>query len=443
MVLTRGKARAALTKKADQPFRILDLPPELVEQVFEHVKEDQPYKLLQIRLVCRAFRHHSLVAFGTAYFEHVVAILHPLSLTILLEISSHPQLSKFVRKVTISDECIGGNIFMSDLQEEEKHENLQTSMQRSGMDRLILAEIFRNLKWLTNVHLDNESFRDVCEFVDAARCGSRYLPIDRTAYDDDYDRRGAYKAFDVAFSCLQSAGLAGKVSINIDLCVAKQNSIPFEQAAMHWTDDFGPSIKSLDLSGYTNSRWSLDLLQSLSDLTTFGVRMPDDVFQLSHPDTGQFVWPNLTRLRLIEVSCHEATLNEFFGAHKDTISNMSLQNIHLITGSWKEPLRAITSMSKLQNLSIGYLCESMRPPQVGTSFRRFSDFSDGKVHGFCLHSDAEIRIALGAILHDLRTSFHGYHTDRFDNEMFTVDLRLARAVFDGRAVIRNGECHLV
>jgi hypothetical protein len=104
MVQTRSKVRAALAKKADNPFRILDLPPELVEQMFTSLADLWPFTLLQARFVCRAFQCHSLNAFGTSFFEHVIAVLHPLSLAILMEKTSHPQLSSFVRQVAISGE---------------------------------------------------------------------------------------------------------------------------------------------------------------------------------------------------------------------------------------------------------------------------------------------------------------------------------------------------
>jgi hypothetical protein len=104
MVQTRSKARAALAKKADNPFRILDLPQELVEQMFTFPTDLWPFALLQARFVCRAFQFHSLNAFGTSFFEHVIAVLHPLTLAILVEITSHPQLLSFVRQVAISGE---------------------------------------------------------------------------------------------------------------------------------------------------------------------------------------------------------------------------------------------------------------------------------------------------------------------------------------------------
>jgi len=94
-------------------FKILDLPPELLENVFDQLASS-PDSLLAARFACRAFRDHSLVAFGTQFFTCLVAILHPISLMILLEIASHPNLSRFAMKIVISGERIGGIIEVSD-----------------------------------------------------------------------------------------------------------------------------------------------------------------------------------------------------------------------------------------------------------------------------------------------------------------------------------------
>lgn len=114
MRVTRAAARATLAKEKEkeETFWVLNLPPELVEQIFGHLIEDDARTLPKIRLVCRAFSNHYLIHFGTVFFNHVIAILHPLSLTILLEIASHPHLSRFVSQVTISGERLGGVIDM-------------------------------------------------------------------------------------------------------------------------------------------------------------------------------------------------------------------------------------------------------------------------------------------------------------------------------------------
>jgi hypothetical protein len=215
MVLTRGGARAARAKEKDRPFRILDLPSELVQLIFDNFTEDCSVSLLDIRRVCRAFRDNSLIAFGTSFFYHVGAILHPLSLTVLFEIASHPELSKFVRQITISGEQVGSSIDLSGHEDEQRMKDLHKSMKRSGLDHTILTDVFRKLPGLTTVRLDDKSYLTNAEVVDAVRCGSTYILTKDTKWNIFSSQRGTNRAFRVVFACLRNAGLAGKVDIEL------------------------------------------------------------------------------------------------------------------------------------------------------------------------------------------------------------------------------------
>jgi hypothetical protein len=88
----------ALTQPTDEqkdPFRILDLPPEIAGVVCEQLDNDS---LISVRQVSRALEAQSKTAYGTRFFHQLIVILHPTSLAVLLEISRHKVLSKFVRR---------------------------------------------------------------------------------------------------------------------------------------------------------------------------------------------------------------------------------------------------------------------------------------------------------------------------------------------------------
>jgi hypothetical protein len=100
-------------------------------------------------------------------------------------------------------------------------------------------------------------------------------------------------------------------------------------------------------------------------------------------------------------------------------------------------------MDEMPNLGYLFFCvphESTRPSQIGASFDRLSDFSDFDVYNLHLHSSVAIHVGLGAVLHDFRTSYYQHFPG---DDLYRVDFRLAHAVLDGRAEIRNGECHLL
>jgi hypothetical protein len=388
----------------------------------------------------------SLAAFGSTFFEHVIAMLHPLSLTVLLEIASHPQLSRFVRVVTISGERIDGVINMSGHGDEQKHKDLQASMEHSEMAHLILTNVFRNLHRLAVVRIDNESFQVETEVIDAARCGSRYIFVEPTKYNAELAIRAKNRAFGIVFPCLRRAGIAGEVNIEMEISVGDEDSQDdncFDPTTVFWNNNIGPNITSLELSGYVSSRRTFDLLQSAFNLSRLEFAFVEDLFHVSHPDTGLFVWPNLRHLRLIEVECHEDNFADFITAHKDTLSVLNLVAVCLITGTWQKTLQVILDMSKLEEIQLQGPYQPTPPSQAGASFDRFSSLSDWDAHEFCLSNVAEIRIALNAILFDLRTTSWKSHTSHLEVELYRVDMRLARAVFDGRAVICDGECHLV
>ncbi|KAF2000509.1 hypothetical protein P154DRAFT_575868 [Amniculicola lignicola CBS 123094] len=93
-------------RKPVTPFRILDLPMELLEAVMAELRDtttsklpevgSKPYvkDLKNVRLVCRTFRDASLITFGSIFFHSVSTVLACWSLTHLLEIAQHPHFAK-------------------------------------------------------------------------------------------------------------------------------------------------------------------------------------------------------------------------------------------------------------------------------------------------------------------------------------------------------------
>jgi len=89
-VTASERERAALARASQPPFRLLDLPAEIVGSVSDRLEDTD---LLNLRRACRALNAYSANAFGKRFFHHLIVILHPTSLTTLLEICHHPLLS--------------------------------------------------------------------------------------------------------------------------------------------------------------------------------------------------------------------------------------------------------------------------------------------------------------------------------------------------------------
>lgn len=176
-----ARTRSMRVAKAKAPFRILDLPPEIVSHIFSQFDSDA--SLIAVRQVSRAFKQHSTTAFGTHFFNQLIVILHPTSLILFFEICRHEVLSKFVRRVAVSGDLVGVTIFpmKTDMR---PHLALQESVARSGMDGLVLVEAFRGLVNLRHVRVDVASFdaADRYGFVaDGIRCGHSMLSLDATS----------------------------------------------------------------------------------------------------------------------------------------------------------------------------------------------------------------------------------------------------------------------
>lgn len=141
----------------DPPFRLLDLPSELLGNVCEQLDDND---LISVHFACRAMKVHSTNAFGIRFFQYLFAFLHPLSLITLLETTRHPTLCKFVKHVSISSERIGLSVtdVTMDSKIESQHRDLQLSMEKSGADELLLTETFRALSNLRIVRIDKESY---------------------------------------------------------------------------------------------------------------------------------------------------------------------------------------------------------------------------------------------------------------------------------------------
>jgi hypothetical protein len=310
MVLTRARGRLALAQTAIRPFRILDLPPELVTQTFEHLAASDPCSILSARFTCRAFRDHSIVAFGKNFFDHLVAMLHPISLTVLFEIATHEQLSKFVQKVTISGERIGAIIKPRDVDKRAVLKDLQTGMENSGMDRLILTAALRNFANLTVFRIDNSSFYVLTESIDAAQCGRRHIIEKGRVWDvgDDQDQR-VDRAFRVTLASIKDASIEKKVKMEVDVSIVDEPNYHvdyFDPKSPDWVEYFSRNITTIQLTKHATCPWALDLLRSTPNLEHLQLEFSDEAIEFRRSVTGElFMWPRLSHFGLLDTSCHD------------------------------------------------------------------------------------------------------------------------------------------
>ncbi|KAF2244866.1 hypothetical protein BU26DRAFT_579611 [Trematosphaeria pertusa] len=420
------------------PFPILDLPPELVGIICSELDDTT---LMNVRRTSRTLKVHSSTAFGTRFFNHVVAILHPVSLTILLEIARHHELSKFVNTVTIGGERIGGVINMSIKEDEERLKDLQTSMERSGMDRLILDEVFRELQNLEIVRMDNSSFLPEFAQVDAVRCGKFHLFGESSAsYNVASNERNLNREYSLVLDALVKAGKHEKVKLYFVFC-AEASPTPndsFDLDSEHWRKSFRSNVQYVRFYGGHNSEWGKSLLTApnLKQLEVYG---RSEIFDFSHPSAGLFHWPNLQKLALNDTRVIPKSFLAFLEKHSPTMTHLHLQAITLLQGTWTEPLQIVEGMPKLHYVFLNVLWERKTPSMSEGSFSRFYD--DGDLHGhlFHMYGHTTISLVVRVLLSDLRTTrvrpkgVSGFGT------YYEVDFRKARAALAGKIVYCDGE----
>jgi hypothetical protein len=164
------------------PFRLLDLPPELVDTICDFLPNTD---LENVRLVCRTLKAMAMNAFGNRFFRRPIVICWACSLSHLHEISRHADLSKFVRGLRFPEEegtnreHLPGDFgtFISMLRD------------RPLLDDLLLSEAVENFANLSRISIDKFSLEMEKSVEDQSiRCDWATISFFRGLLAHMYDR---------------------------------------------------------------------------------------------------------------------------------------------------------------------------------------------------------------------------------------------------------------
>lgn len=146
--MSPSRRELAATKDVPAYLRILDLPAELIGVICNLLVLTD---LKHMRWSCKSLKAHSITSFGPRYLSHFIVFLHSISLGVLPGISLHPQLSRFVKRVTVSGEALerGNTGHLGELLY-----CLQVDLEKPGLDTLMRAEAFEGFQTLGQVSLD-------------------------------------------------------------------------------------------------------------------------------------------------------------------------------------------------------------------------------------------------------------------------------------------------
>ncbi|KAF7673047.1 hypothetical protein GT037_008998 [Alternaria burnsii] len=444
MITACDGAKAALVRASQLPFRLLDLPLEVVGATFDYLEDEE---LIGVRCVCRAFNANSANAFGRRFFRHLVVILHPTSLTTLFEICHHPVLSKHVRQITVSGERVGHSIY--EVKEEETQKDLQVSVQRSGMDSFILNQVFRELENLQIIQIDVISFYHCDpEPVDAGiRCGKAHILSKKTQEDEQRERRGdsgANRVYDLVLRTLQEANLHNKIGLGFEFWNTEYSNDDmitfFDLDSAVWKDHFSKQVRQVSVLGQVSHAWLQKLLSTASDLRKFEFQGNYTFLELSYQPAGsfQFHWPGFSHIHLTDVFLSHNEWTNFLRLHAATLKHISCSSIGFPQGNWIEPLQIIETMPRIEYLWLFRLLEKAPYPHSPMTVRRCSQDDDGVLQLF----DSEpVELALSAMRSQPRTAFMGRGVKSEAGEVYLhrVAFDVGEAALEGDIIYRDGD----
>jgi hypothetical protein len=421
--------------KPNTPFRLLDLPSELVDSICEHLDDTS---LLSIRRVCRLARSSSVYTFGKRFFQHLIAFLHPLSLATLLEIARHPELSVFVNRVTINGGDLGHivQIYDAELENECMHDDLQTSIKLSGLDTIILAEAFRALKNLKAVQIDRECYiSGSCtehQYM-GIRCG--YLHIFGHQYQMDTrvcdGHSGGERVYELMMTILRSADPEGNLEVDFHLVAWPEDRAP----APYWDvrsplseTFFSNRAISIETRGEVDTQWIRDLLETTTNVRQLEIRDYSGVgTEWTFEDAwshSTVCWPQLSRLALENIFVNRHAFNEFLRTHRHTLISVELVGMTMSAGTWTGSIHMLEKILQLEYLRLSLLYEQ-NPYPTSLAAPEWS-WDDNIV--LTADGPKEVAVALDTLGKELRTSelaraAHPYKTVYY----FQVDLSKAIA----------------
>ena len=290
-------------------FRILDLPAELIGTICDYVEQSD---LSEMRLACMALKPHSITSFGTRIFNHLIVVLHPFSLDIVLEISRHAELSKFVKRVSVSGEHIKRRITDHD----KMLYDMQASMEKSGQDTLILDEAFQNFQDLRSVMIDTISYLDLPPQApdDGLRCGRTLInpECDESEYGPFLGGEGYSWVYVLVFSTLQFTDEQHR--IHLGLGFGGNGDTKPAQFDMHdesWINGLSRQVRRLEFAYNVDAAWYPTVLESATTLEHLLINFPFKSFHLRRQDKDLYHWPQLSHLTLREAHFQHGDFTAF------------------------------------------------------------------------------------------------------------------------------------
>ena len=440
------------------PFRILDLPPELVGSICFYLDNEEA---LSIRYVCRTLNESSVHILGQRLFSHLMVILHPVSLTAFLDIAKHPQFSKYVEQVTVCGDRLGYEVLDHGAKFEDEddsvaeinnrdHRELHDSVEQSDFPAVLLRQAFRSLSSLKMVRFHSRGWYADEEGVidEGIACGRTSL------FKDRYMRQSENYVLRVPILQITLPVIAEidpeeliildvKLEAQEDLNLSRDEHMSFDHELWNTiTANREVRIKVSEGSEGLESRWIQQFLESASNAQKI------DLDALVYEDAGEpnrigrfssltalNSWPGLRSMILRDMILDRDTLVGILHAHRSKLTTVTLSCLGFHHGTWHEPIGCLSTMTNLCRISLSNLLEEHPYWEVEGPTDAYENPAD-----LYYDSGPLLRVESGArldlmkeILNALLSNFHTYEAyavvyDSAKDFPHRVDLREAAAI---------------
>jgi hypothetical protein len=344
----------------NQPFRILDLPAELISQICTDSDFDR-HDLMALRLTCRVTCDFSTQQFDYICFSDISVLLTRRSLQALIDISNHPRIRPQIQVITLTSlrafpEALPkllpadwSTYYEGDLAKakastkivnqylDRYHEEME--LEHTNDAERLLTEAFISLRdYSESLCLTLSDF----EFSHVGAQGCSYGEF--AEFDEEMPALKTHwnEAMRLLIKAMTESGFqAGRLSLvsgpDADLIGEKKL----------WDDDLDEDVKSLSASW---TAFDVDVyhhdpdavLQSVKQVVSQAKNLEILTFQHSgaHPYydlagiSSSIASNSLVAIRLSNIGCPVSDMISFLSKHKSTLDNFHLSCTHL-QGSWR------------------------------------------------------------------------------------------------------------
>ncbi|KAH6644093.1 hypothetical protein C7974DRAFT_467789 [Boeremia exigua] len=348
------------------PLRILDLPSELLSSICSHLDGKD---LLNVRRACRSLNQNSMSFFDPFFFSHLEAIIHLLSLSVLLEIAKHPRLSKYVTQVTL---CGKWTCNESLSPSDQAHNDLHDGNSKSSQYRRTLQDVLQALPNLTRINVCSDSeLKSKANSPPSLSCGLAGLQKSsgfnfRFGLDHDFERCSL--VFRIVLPLLTKLDPEGLIRLHVVLSARPAYPKvlnPLELSAATWTNAIKKRAVTIKVHGHIEPWWVgrfLHTATNIHDVELWGLgRVTNDDYPFrflkSLSLTGILSWSDLRRISLRDMILDHDCFTALLRTHQRTLGAVQLDSIGIHLGTWRESIEILSTMPNIHVLQVNNLLE--------------------------------------------------------------------------------------